>query len=91
MYKIRLHKNFLKTFEKIDNNYKDKILFIIIKLKKEWIYFDSSIKKLSGYDWFYRFRVWDYRLGIYLNWNCIDILLIKSRWDFYKIFPKNYI
>jgi hypothetical protein len=40
---------------------------------------------------FYRFRLWNYRIWFVMEEWLIKILILKSRWDFYKIFPKNYL
>jgi len=48
------------------------------------------IKKLSWYSGFYRMRLGGYRIWFRLQWESIEILILKSRGDFYKIFPKNF-
>jgi mRNA interferase RelE/StbE len=36
---------------------------------------------------FYRIRIWDYRIGLKLEWNKIILLRIRNRKDIYNIFP----
>ncbi len=92
MFDIKLHKNFIKSFEKFDNDYKNKIFDFLEDLKNtNNILKINWIKKLSWTKSFYRFRIWDYRIWFFVDGDNIDILLLKSRWDFYKIFPKNYL
>ena len=48
----------------------------------------SNIKKLIGFQNFYRIRIWDYRLGFEVRENGdILILVIRHRKDIYNIFP----
>ena len=92
MNKIELHKNFIKSFEKLTLIEKQKIfdfLYILKNVKK--INDLSNVKKLTWYKNFYRYRLWDYRIWFYFEEGNIKILLLRSRWDFYKLFPKNYI
>ena len=92
MFEIDLHKSFIKSFEKLDFDLKTKIFEFLELLKKSQNVNNlTNIKKLTWYKWFYRYRLWDYRIWFYLEDNNIKILVIKSRWDFYKIFPKNYL
>lgn len=92
MFNIKIHKNFIKSFEKIDDDYKNNIFDFLEKLKNTNDLLKINwVKKLSWSKGFYRFRIWDYRIWFFVNKDNIDILVLKSRWDFYKTFPKNYL
>ncbi|MBW7954316.1 type II toxin-antitoxin system RelE/ParE family toxin [Candidatus Gracilibacteria bacterium] len=92
MFNIKIHKNFIKSFEKIDDDYKNNIFDFLEKLKNtNDLLKINGVKKLSGSKGFYRFRIGDYRIGFFVNKDNIDILVLKSRGDFYKTFPKNYL
>lgn len=47
----------------------------------------KNIKKLSGYDRYYRIRIGDYRLGFALEEDIVLLLAIAHRKDIYSIFP----
>jgi mRNA interferase RelE/StbE len=89
--KVVLTKTFEKDYKKcpinIQNNIKD-ILFEmnssddILKIK--------NIKKLKGFNTYYRIRLGSYRIGLEVENDTIMIcimLTIKSRGDIYKHFP----
>jgi len=48
----------------------------------------SSLKKLKGYDDFFRIRKGDFRIGIKIIGSTITFLRCLSRKDIYKYFPK---
>lgn len=47
----------------------------------------SAIKKLQGYNNVYRYRIGDYRIGIVINDNVVELKVLAHRKDIYKIFP----
>jgi mRNA interferase RelE/StbE len=48
----------------------------------------ASIKKLSGYKLYYRYRLGDYRIGIeQISKNTIRVIVIAHRKDVYDVFP----
>jgi mRNA-degrading endonuclease RelE of RelBE toxin-antitoxin system len=46
-----------------------------------------NIKKIEGYDNYYRLRVGDYRLGLKLSGNTIELIRFLHRRDIYRRFP----
>jgi mRNA interferase RelE/StbE len=46
-----------------------------------------NLKKLSGYKFYYRVRVGDYRIGIEVNEAMVKFLRVAHRKDIYRIFP----
>jgi mRNA interferase RelE/StbE len=46
-----------------------------------------NLKKLEGFESYYRIRIGDYRLGIEFSGQVIKFLRIANRKDIYKIFP----
>jgi len=83
-----------KSFEKDASKVKDKSLLHKIALCIESIQNAKdiseikSLKKLKGYNLYYRIRVGDYRLGIVIENNTIDFVRCLHRKDIYKYFPK---
>lgn len=85
---------FDKSFEKSLEKLKNKSLFP--KIEKTIIEFEnakylselSNIKKLTGYKFYYRAKIGEYRLGFEkITENTIRFIIIAHRKDIYKIFP----
>ncbi len=47
----------------------------------------SNIKKLTGYQSFYRLRVGDFRAGLKLDNDVLHFMRFLDRKDIYKVFP----
>jgi len=47
----------------------------------------QNIKKIKGYDNYYRLRVGDYRLGLKLSGNTVELIRFLHRRDIYRRFP----
>lgn len=47
----------------------------------------KNMKKLTGYDIYYRIRVGDYRIGIKVENDIVFFVVIEHRKDIYKKFP----
>ena len=47
----------------------------------------ASLKKLKGFDEYYRIRKGDFRIGIKIEGNSVLFLRCLSRKDIYKFFP----
>jgi mRNA interferase RelE/StbE len=47
----------------------------------------SDIKAMKGYASRYRIRIGDYRIGIEVNENVIEIMRVLHRREFYRYFP----
>jgi len=47
----------------------------------------NNLKKMQGYDSFYRIRLGDYRIGIEVFENEIIFVRFLHRKDIYKVFP----
>ena len=86
---IEVDNSFKKDFKKIKNIELEKR--IVNKLNTiesiKNIYDISNIKLMKWFSNFYRIRIWDYRIGLKLEWNKIILLRIRSRKDIYNIFP----
>jgi mRNA interferase RelE/StbE len=46
-----------------------------------------NLKKLSGYKFVYRIRLGDYRLGLFIENDIVQIARFAHRKDIYKLFP----
>ncbi|WP_291323182.1 type II toxin-antitoxin system RelE/ParE family toxin [Desulfonatronospira sp.] len=88
--KVLYTKGFSKDLDGIIHNasLKKRLVDILEKLQQ----IDSpqdmkSIRKIQGYSEYYRIRIGDYRLGIKITRNCIEVLRFLHRKDIYKNFP----
>lgn len=84
---------FLDSFNKDilkvkDKNLKVKISKIIDEIENAQSLTEiRNLKKLTGYRYHYRIRVGDYRIGIYLNNNTLELVRFMNRKDIYSYFP----
>ena len=87
--KFEIKKSFLKDLKKLnDNRLAEEIknLFDIIE-KAENLQEIPNVKKLKGFEEFYRIRIGKYRVGIRYNNNEVTFIRILLRKDIYKFFP----
>lgn len=47
-----------------------------------------DLKKMKGYSFVYRVKVGEYRLGIYMEGDAVEVARFVKRNDIYKVFPK---
>lgn len=84
---------FESRFEKDVKKIKDKNLLLTLKQIiteckiKENLSEINQIKKMRGYETFYRIRLGDYRIGIEVIENTIIFTRFLHRKDIYKFFP----
>jgi len=85
---------FDKSFEKSLDKIRDKSLFP--RIEKTILNIEnanslsvvSNIKKVSGFQDYYRIRIGDYRLGFErIGANTVRFIIIAHRKDIYKLFP----
>jgi mRNA interferase RelE/StbE len=88
--KVLYVKALVKDLEAVSRNLavKKRLLKLIEMLKT----IDSlselqNIKKIKGYDNYYRLRVGDYRLGLKLSGNTVELIRFLHRRDIYRRFP----
>jgi len=87
---VEFDKSFYKSLDKI----KDKSLFpkiekvISILEKSNSLSEIASVKKLSGFKIYYRYRLSDYRIGIeQISKSTMRLIVIAHRKDVYSMFP----
>ena len=67
---------------------KKRLLDLIEQIKKADVLSEiSGVKKIQGYSEYYRIRLGDYRLGIKLADNQIEMIRFLHRKDIYRRFP----
>ena len=85
--------NFVKTFEKDLKKIQDKSLLDKIKAAINTLENATSLdeitnlKKLKGNEGYFRVRIGDYRLGLFLDGETILFVRIIHRREFYRYFP----
>ena len=88
--RILYTKSFSRDIDTIKNNptLRKRILEIIERLKQvESLDAVQGIKKIEGYEAYYRLRIGDYRLGIKLAGNTLELIRFLHRKDIYRRFP----
>lgn len=87
--KIEYKKSFLKELKKLRNKgLKNSIAECIVQVESaDNIASIKNLKKLSGYDLYYRIRVGDYRIGIKIENGIVYFVVFEHRKDIYKGFP----
>ena len=87
--KIKFESRFEKDLRKIkDKKVLSELKQIIIQCKTTANLSEiNHIKKLQGYDTFYRIRLGNYRIGIELSEDTIIFTRFLHRKDIYRFFP----
>ncbi len=86
---VRIDKSFEKDIKKI----KDKVLLAKIADTIEKVQASTNqeeiknIKKLKGFQSYYRIRIGDYRIGLSIEETKVDFIRFLPRKDVYKYFP----
>ena len=87
--KVDFKKSFLKEVKKLRNkNLQNDIASAIVQVESaENVTQIKNLKKLSGYDMYYRIRVGDYRIGIKVEKEVVYFVVVEHRKDIYRGFP----
>lgn len=88
--KVLYAKALLKDLEALSRNpgVKKRLLKLIETLKAIKTLDElQHIKKIEGYDCYYRLRIGDYRLGLKLSRNTVELIRFLHRRDIYRRFP----
>jgi mRNA-degrading endonuclease RelE of RelBE toxin-antitoxin system len=88
--KVEYRKLFLKDLKKLKNQsvYQQILDFTFKQLPEAKSLQDlSQIKAMKGYPNRYRIRIGNYRIGIEVNQDKIEIMRVLHRREFYRYFP----
>jgi len=88
--KVEYRKSFLKDLKKLKNQsvYQQILDFTFKQLPEAKSLQDlSQIKAMKGYPNRYRIRIGNYRIGIEVNQDKIEIMRVLHRREFYRYFP----
>lgn len=87
---IQFDESFLKSLKKLkDRKVKDKLIELITNFENsENLSEIPNIKKMQGYETYYRVRIGDYRVGFELQTDkSILFILVAHRKEIYRFFP----
>jgi len=87
---VTYRKLFLKDLKRLKgSSIYDKIFKIVFEdlPKVDTIFQIKGLRPLKGSDCRYRIRVGDYRIGIEVHGDRIEVMRVLHRKDFYKFFP----
>lgn len=87
--KVTFDKSFSKSIDKLKNKQiKKRVLKLIEKCEnaKSTSEF-TNFKKMTSYTNSYRFKIGDYRVGVEIENNTIDFIIVAHRKDIYDVFP----
>jgi mRNA interferase RelE/StbE len=87
--KTDFKKSFLKDLQKLTNQkLKSNILQTILQVEEAGSIAEiRSLKKLAGFEAYYRIRVNDYRIGLKIENDTVFFVVFEHRKDIYKTFP----
>ena len=87
--KVEFKKSFLKELKKLKNkSLKNSIADCIVQVESaQNIAHIKNLKKLSGYDVYYRIRVGDYRIGVKIEKDLVYFVVCEHRKEIYRRFP----
>lgn len=87
--KVEFKKSFLKELKNLTNkSLKSDIADCIMQIEAaQSLSQVRNLKKLTGYDVYYRIRVGNYRIGIKVENNVVYFVVIEHRKDIYRGFP----
>ncbi len=88
--KFRVEKSFAKDVDEIRDGKVLKKLRAFLSLldNAESIHEMPHVKKIEGYDSFYRIKIGDYRLGMEVSRKEVVLIRFLHRKDVYRYFPK---
>lgn len=87
--RVEFKKSFLKELQKLRNKgLKNSIAECIEQVESaKSINQIRNVKKLAGFDDFYRIRIGDYRIGVKIEEDTVYFVVFEHRKDIYKKFP----
>ena len=87
--KVIFRDSFGKDLDRLkDKPLKEKIALVIEEIEKATSLSEvRNVKKLKGHKFYFRIRIGDYRLGIYMEKETVELVRFLNRKDLYKYFP----
>jgi mRNA interferase RelE/StbE len=87
--RVEFKKSFLKDLKKLkDKQLKELIFDCIVQVEAvQHLGQIRNLKKLTGYDDYFRIRIGDYRIGLKIENEIVYFVVFEHRKDIYKEFP----
>jgi mRNA interferase RelE/StbE len=87
--KVEFKRSFLKELQKLrDKTLKNHIIETITEVESAKNSTQiKNLKKLSGYDMYYRIKIGTYRIGIKIEKEVVYFVVFEHRKDIYRGFP----
>ena len=87
--RVEFKKPFLKDLKKLkDKQLKELIFDCIVQVEAvQHLGQIRNLKKLTGYDDYFRIRIGDYRIGLKIENEIVYFVIFEHRKDIYKEFP----
>lgn len=86
--RIETKASFVKDLKTVPKDFKEKIAILISTMEQASELSNlTGLKKLKGYQKFYRIQVGAYRLGFALEENTIVLIRFLHRKEIYRFFP----
>ncbi len=83
----KLHRQFAKDFKKLPKNVQAQVLSFIEAVEKQESLAGLEVKKISGYQDRFRFRIGSYRVGFSVKAEAVIFRRVLDRQSVYKKFP----
>ncbi len=82
---------FVRDFKKLPREIKNEVRRVCTEIFPTLThiadYHECPLKKISGFENYYRIKIKEYRIGFKKEGNSIVFMRVKHRKDIYKIFP----
>lgn len=87
--KVDFKKSFLKELKKLKNkSLQNSIYNVVVQVESSTSLNQiKNLKKLAGYEFHYRIRVGDFRIGVKFENEVVFFVVFEHRKDIYKGFP----
>ena len=87
--KVVLKNSFIKDIKKLnDTKLKSKLFNLLKEFEKINKFSDiNKLKKIKGYDKYFRIKVGIYRIGVFFDGETVNLVRFLHRKDIYKYFP----
>ena len=89
-WRVQYTRTFLKEMSRLPNNVRQRVEAIAFGEEiKEDPFLSGKTQKLTGYQTYYKIRVGDYRMGVYLDADeeLIEFQRVLHRREIYRKFP----
>lgn len=89
MVLCRYKKTFLKDLARVHPDYRERIEALVFEKipASENLFAGFDLRKIRGYQDYYRIRVGQYRIGCRIQDGVLTFYRVKSREEIYSVFP----